>query len=84
MLTVKQVLLFKNIKLKFYKIKTEAGSCQTQSIQQMQLFDNNQPDMDDPMDNIHGPVRLPLLKKGNLSIITCIYLKLPYYYRCFR
>lgn len=66
------MLLFQNIKFKFYKIKTEAGSCQTQSIQQMQLFDNNRLDIDDPMDNIYGPVRLPLFKKGNLQILTCI------------
>lgn len=35
-----------------------------QSIQQMQMFENNQFDMDDPMDEVHGPVRLPFLKKG--------------------
>lgn len=30
----------------------------------MQLSENNQFDIDDPMDGFHGPVRLPFLKKG--------------------
>lgn len=30
------------------------------------MIDNNQIDVDDPMDDLHGPVRLPFLKKGTL------------------
>jgi len=48
-----------------------------QSIQQMQMLENNQFDMDDPMDEPHGPVRLPYFRKGtknctnfNLKIIS--------------
>ncbi|XP_027851557.2 uncharacterized protein LOC114130712 isoform X2 [Aphis gossypii] len=40
-----------------------------QSIQQMQMFENNQFDMDDPMDEVHGPVRLPFLKKDRVPQI---------------
>lgn len=53
-------------------MKIEPKSCETQSIQQMQLFDNNELDIDDPMNNINGPVRLPLFKKGNLQLVTLI------------
>lgn len=38
-----------------------------QSIQQMQIMmDNDQIDIDDPMDDLYGPVRLPFFKKGTL------------------
>lgn len=40
-----------------------------QSIQQMQMFENNQFDIDDPMDEVHGPVRLPFLKKGTQNLL---------------
>jgi len=35
-----------------------------QSIQQMQMLENTQFDVDDPMDEPHGPVRLPFFRKG--------------------
>lgn len=35
----------------------------------MQLSENNQFDIDDPMESFHGPVRLPLLKKGIYVIL---------------
>lgn len=33
----------------------------------MQIFDNSQFDVDDPADDAHGPIRLPLFKKGILQ-----------------
>lgn len=30
------------------------------------MMDNNQIDVDDPMDDLNGPVRLPFFKKGIL------------------
>lgn len=49
-------------------MKTEAY----QSIQQMQMLENNQFDVDDPVHNVHGPIRLPFFKKGML-LFTYIY-----------
>jgi len=46
-------------------IKTEA----CQSIQQMQMLENNQFDVDDPLDTFHGPVRLPFSKKDRIPQI---------------
>lgn len=48
----------------------------------MQMFENNQFDMDDPMDEVHGPVRLPFLKKGTHKF-NDIFLQLSYSV-CFR
>jgi len=44
-----------------------------QSIQQMQMLENNQFDVDDPMDEPHRPVRLPFIRKGTKKC-TNIYL----------
>ncbi|XP_025206389.1 uncharacterized protein LOC112602511 [Melanaphis sacchari] len=50
-----------------------------QSIQQMQMFENNQFDMDDPMDEVHGPVRLPFIRKDRIPQIKSeINLEYPY------
>lgn len=38
------------------------------------MLENNQFDMDDPMNDIHRPVRLPLFKKG-IYLFVSIYLK---------
>lgn len=46
-----------------------------QSIQQMHMFDHNQLDVDDPMDNIHGPVRLPFFKKGFKKLLFFVFGK---------
>lgn len=43
-------------------MKTEA----CQSIQQMQMTENNLFDIDDPVDSPHGPIRLPIFKKGKV------------------
>uniref|UniRef100_A0A2S2P3X9 Uncharacterized protein n=1 Tax=Schizaphis graminum TaxID=13262 RepID=A0A2S2P3X9_SCHGA len=40
-----------------------------QSIQQMQMSENTQFDVDDPMDEVHGPVRLPFLRKDRVPQI---------------
>lgn len=40
-----------------------------QSIQQMQILENTQFDVDDPMDELHGPVRLPFLRKDRVPQI---------------
>lgn len=44
----------------------------------MQDFENNQFDVDDPMDDAHGPVRLPLLKKGTHLMILLLVSKIAY------
>jgi len=45
-----------------------------QSIQQMQMLENNQFDVDDPMDEPHRPVRLPFFRKST-NKFTNIYLQ---------
>lgn len=54
-------------------MKTEA----CQSIQQMQMTENNLFDVDDPVDSLHGPIRLPFFKKG-VRLVINIYYKLIY------
>lgn len=46
-----------------------------QSIQQMQMIENAQFDIDDPIDEPHGPIRLPFFKKGTKKW-TNIYLEI--------
>ncbi|XP_015371034.1 PREDICTED: uncharacterized protein LOC107166753 [Diuraphis noxia] len=50
-----------------------------QSIQQMQMFENNQFDVDDPMDEPHRPVRLPFIRKNRVpQIKTEMSLEYPF------
>lgn len=39
----------------------------------MQILENNQLDVDDPMDDFHGPVRLPQLKRGTYNVKFIIF-----------
>lgn len=46
----------------------------------MQMLENNQFDMDDPMNDIHGPIRLPFLKKGIFICFCSLDILQNYYY----